>query len=213
MQIGFIKVNVMNKFRKVSALFSALGVLAFASMASATTYNYSFGDKITGGGPALASMATLSFDSSTDIFTLSVSNTLNSVFGSNAFIGTLATDYSGTTPSISNVTGGGVSSVGTSPGGGPSGDFDFRFVFGGGSDKLTQGETVRWTSSNFNISQLDTIVPFGLHIQSTSFNEDQGGNSAWYGVAAVPEPETYAMMLAGLGLMGFIARRRNNLQA
>jgi hypothetical protein len=27
-------------------------------------------------------------------------------------------------------------------------------------------------------------------------------------VAAVPEPETYAMFLAGLGLMGFMARRR-----
>ncbi|MRR51397.1 MAG: PEP-CTERM sorting domain-containing protein [Rhodocyclaceae bacterium] len=27
-------------------------------------------------------------------------------------------------------------------------------------------------------------------------------------VAAVPEPETYALMLAGLGLMGFVARRR-----
>ena len=27
-------------------------------------------------------------------------------------------------------------------------------------------------------------------------------------IAAVPEPETYAMMLAGLGLMGFIARRK-----
>jgi hypothetical protein len=26
--------------------------------------------------------------------------------------------------------------------------------------------------------------------------------------AAVPEPETYAMMLAGLGMMGFVARRR-----
>lgn len=25
---------------------------------------------------------------------------------------------------------------------------------------------------------------------------------------AIPEPETYAMMLAGLGLMGFVARRR-----
>lgn len=27
-------------------------------------------------------------------------------------------------------------------------------------------------------------------------------------VTAVPEPETYAMLLAGLGLMGFVARRR-----
>jgi hypothetical protein len=27
-------------------------------------------------------------------------------------------------------------------------------------------------------------------------------------VAAVPEPETYALMLAGLGLVGFMARRK-----
>jgi type VI secretion system secreted protein VgrG len=32
-------------------------------------------------------------------------------------------------------------------------------------------------------------------------------------VAAVPEPETYAMLLAGLGLIGFTARRRKNLFA
>jgi hypothetical protein len=30
--------------------------------------------------------------------------------------------------------------------------------------------------------------------------------------APVPEPETYAMMLAGLGLMGFVARRRKQVQ-
>jgi hypothetical protein len=32
-------------------------------------------------------------------------------------------------------------------------------------------------------------------------------------VAAVPEPETYAMLLAGLGMMGAIARRRKAKQA
>lgn len=30
---------------------------------------------------------------------------------------------------------------------------------------------------------------------------------------AVPEPETYAMLIAGLGLMGFVARRRKTLTA
>jgi hypothetical protein len=31
--------------------------------------------------------------------------------------------------------------------------------------------------------------------------------------SAVPEPETYAMLMAGLGLMGFVARRRKENQA
>ena len=38
-------------------------------------------------------------------------------------------------------------------------------------------------------------------------------SGSWIGaanlqVAAVPEPETYAMMIAGLGLMGFMVRRK-----
>ena len=32
-------------------------------------------------------------------------------------------------------------------------------------------------------------------------------------VAAIPEPETYAMLLAGLGLLGFAARRRKQTEA
>jgi hypothetical protein len=35
------------------------------------------------------------------------------------------------------------------------------------------------------------------------------GNTLTYSVAAIPEAETYAMMLAGLGLVGFMVRRRN----
>lgn len=37
---------------------------------------------------------------------------------------------------------------------------------------------------------------------------DTVSGSVNFTVAAIPEPETYAMMLAGLGLMGFMARRR-----
>ncbi len=37
---------------------------------------------------------------------------------------------------------------------------------------------------------------------------DGGGGNATFAVAAVPEPETYGMLLAGLGLMGFVAKRR-----
>ena len=42
-------------------------------------------------------------------------------------------------------------------------------------------------------------------------NGTQGGiYSGAISVTAVPEPETYAMMLAGLGALGFLARRRRN---
>jgi len=44
--------------------------------------------------------------------------------------------------------------------------------------------------------------------QYSGYRQDQ-----LYMVSAVPEPETYAMMLAGLGLMGTIARRRKNKNA
>ena len=37
---------------------------------------------------------------------------------------------------------------------------------------------------------------------------DKTGSLLSQTVPAIPEPETYAMMLAGLGLLGFVARRR-----
>ncbi len=46
---------------------------------------------------------------------------------------------------------------------------------------------------------------------SDSFDTVSG--SVNFTVAAIPEPETYAMMLAGLGLMGFMARRRKQKPA
>lgn len=50
----------------------------------------------------------------------------------------------------------------------------------------------------------DYQVNFKYAIQTPPGGSYLGGIS----VAAVPEPETYAMLLAGLGLIGFSARRR-----
>ncbi|MDR3323530.1 MAG: PEP-CTERM sorting domain-containing protein [Zoogloeaceae bacterium] len=62
-----------------------------------------------------------------------------------------------------------------------------------------------------------------LAINSSPLGGSSGNDWAWYwqgqnlnvtaghivyGAPAVPEPETYAMLLAGLGLLGVIARRR-----
>jgi hypothetical protein len=55
----------------------------------------------------------------------------------------------------------------------------------------------------------------GSQITNTSdgFTIRQGGGSINFVAAPVPEPESYAMLLAGLGVMGAIAFRRNKSKA
>ena len=55
--------------------------------------------------------------------------------------------------------------------------------------------------------------PIGGIISVTAYHIDglHPDTSNW--VSPAPEPETYAMFMAGLGLMGFIARRRKNGQS
>jgi len=50
----------------------------------------------------------------------------------------------------------------------------------------------------------------GLSSQQVGNRNNPG---VWSTTAPVPEPETYAMMLAGLGLLGFVARRRKQQSA
>lgn len=50
--------------------------------------------------------------------------------------------------------------------------------------------------------------PFYTEAFSGLQADDIAGAQFLYGAAPIPEPEIYAMLAAGLGLMGFVARRR-----
>ncbi len=83
-----------------------------------------------------------------------------------------------------------------------------------GGQTLTGIQPLYWSGTGFNSSRAWGFNFVGGH----QFVDVMGlPLSAWAvragDVALIPEPETYAMMLAGLGLMGFVARRRKRKAA
>ena len=52
------------------------------------------------------------------------------------------------------------------------------------------------------------ITQFPLGGTNFRLSLNGGGGNATFAITAVPEPDTYGMLLAGLGLFAFIARRR-----
>jgi hypothetical protein len=54
----------------------------------------------------------------------------------------------------------------------------------------------------------DYLILFNDNYSDTDYNDMVVGVKA---VQAIPEPETYALMLAGLGVVGFMARRRRQV--
>lgn len=146
-------------------------------------------------------------------FMLTINNNLFSSFGNGAFLGSMSFDFTPdpsaskppTTFIASNV--GGVTSVKSTSGTGNSGltDIDFGTAFGQGSgNRLSQNDWVKWSVSGLGSSVLTNMY---VHVQGIS-----GGYSAKYTpvITAVPEPGAYAMLLAGLAILGFTARRRMN---
>lgn len=85
-------------------------------------------------------------------------------------------------------------------GGGSQSQTEFRYLDGyayqGGpsySESTAESLTIRFV--NHTASNMDARFELGVYARGEAF------------AAAVPEPETWAMLLAGLGLVGWIARR------
>ncbi len=76
---------------------------------------------------------------------------------------------------------------------------------------LSLGAINSWSShSIFNMAGIDKLVLDGSQSGFSPYGVD---NLQFNSAAPVPEPETYAMMLAGLGLLGIVARRRRQQTA
>ena len=80
------------------------------------------------------------------------------------------------------------------------------------SPALALSNSMTWTM-DFTATAGGTLNFAAPHLKveflTQATDRNATGNLLSQTIPAVPEPETYAMLLAGLGLMGAIARRRN----
>ena len=90
---------------------------------------------------------------------------------------------------------------------------DLTFSFGNVSGTVLSGVSNSTDIHNWQhytqLVNLGTSGSSALTFSAAGPSDSFGGSLDNISVTAVPEPETYALLLAGLGLMGAISRRRN----
>lgn len=182
-----------------------IGSAALVASFSANATVDSYGDLLSGTFQPASTFASMSYTNIGNVYSFTLSAfDLDAIFSDGSFIGAIAVDAT-SQPTISNIVGDTVVSV--TNGGGPTGIFDFRFdLTGPQQNRLTANESVSWDAT-FTQEVTLSADSFALHVQGLTREQ---GNSGWYTATPVPEPEAYAMMLVGLGMLGFTAKRKSN---
>lgn len=207
------------KLHRVVFAFIAAALIGFGSGARAQNYSFSC---ITSGAATNCSTGqsqlglTLSGGSSSVDFRFANAGPLASSIADIYFDWTNAS-YALSTSGVITDSGAGVSfSWGASPPNLPGGNgIGFSADIAADSNSPVQPNGVNpgeWVNFNFSRPYADIAnglntgqLRVGLHVQGFS-----DGGSASFVTTPIPEPEIYAMMLAGLGLMGFVASRRKS---
>lgn len=95
--------------------------------------------------------------------------------------------------------------------GGTDDDIWFAKDINHDGDLLDAGEGIgRWASNGTKGSEFTGLYfdKFNANVAYVNIQHPDDGVDRLIQISAVPEPESYAMFLAGLGLVGFAARRR-----
>jgi hypothetical protein len=145
------------------------------------------------------------FAATTVTLTPGVTGVYTGFFGASHTAGAF-TDVYNFTPSLGGTW---VDSLITSIGFTPASDINFTLADLNGSSLIIQNGLLdaAYTPAPFQLSGPLTLTISGMSGATASYSGSINVTSA------VPEPETYAMLLAGLGLVGFAARRRKAVTA
>jgi hypothetical protein len=112
---------------------------------------------------------------------------------------------------VGSLTGQAVWEVGTATGTGPRLIGVNIDIFNTVTNTLVTSDTFAGTLGNFAVSTFASgIGPGSYRLVATGTGVRDSSLDVTISFAPIPEPGTYAMMLAGLGLMALVARRRSS---
>jgi len=93
-------------------------------------------------------------------------------------------------------------------------NWDVEFTTANNAGRLTIGETATWSISPTSADAFGApgLVHINAYLNGDSIKLDgcSTGSEGCGPVPSIPEPQTYALMLAGLGVLGFLGKRRRS---